>query len=179
MNFKQLIGQYALGNLAIDRLPQIAYVGLEEGYESPSLIILAGIEKGESSGVVEQYFKLALNELSIIIPDIRTLAIEHAIFLANEIILNKTDIIKGVSEILNSALGKYDFHTEDNKFVYDSVSFEKVYSWYDTYDDLLDAEYDWTEGKSNKELMIDVKEKLFEELERWSIIVNSMSKSLR
>lgn len=179
MNFKQLVGQHALGNLAVDRLPQIAYVGLEEGYESPSLIILAGIEKAESSEVTEQYLNQAITELSIIIPDIRTLAVEHAIFLADAIVLNKTDIIKGVSEILNKAFYKYDFRPEDNKFVYDSISFENVYSLYDTYNDLFDAEFDWTDGKSNKELMIEIKEKLLVELERWAIIAKSMSKSPR
>jgi hypothetical protein len=71
LNFKQLVAKYVTGNLTTDQLPGIAYLAMVEGLDSPSLCILAGLEKNEDFYVIDRYFKLALKELDISIPDRR------------------------------------------------------------------------------------------------------------
>jgi len=174
MEFKKLVFQYALGNFTRDQLPAIAYKGLEEGFDSPSLVILAGIERNESPAVVDRYFELVLIELNIAIPNIKALTIECAILMAEEIIKNNADIIEGISDIFNRALNKYDFFSESKEFAFDSIYFERVNGLYWEYDDLSMAIEAWDEKKSNQDLMGEIKEHLFEELKIWLVNIKSI-----
>jgi len=45
MTFRQQISKYVTGNLTTEQLPDIAVTGLEEGLDTPSLCILAGLSK--------------------------------------------------------------------------------------------------------------------------------------
>ena len=168
MNFRQLIAKYVTGNITIDQLPQIGIIALEEGLDSPSLYILAGLEKNESSYVIERYLELTLEELNIVMPNKRQAALEYACAIADEIISGEKELIAGVAEIKKKAIDSYDFWSESKHYVYDSIFFEKVYGLYVEYDDLLDAKVDWTEDKSNEELMLEVKEQMFDELIKWT-----------
>src|SRR5476651_454184 len=104
MNFRQLIMKYFSGNLPIKNLSEAGIVGLEEGYDSLSLSILAGLSKTENSFEIEKYFKSALNELEILIPDERTACIGYALAISDEIIDGKKELINGVSEIYHNAI---------------------------------------------------------------------------
>lgn len=167
MNFKQLIGQYALGNLMAAHLIDVAYQGLLEGFESPSLIILAGIEKNGNPFEIEQYLKSALIELGINIPDRRTASLEYATIIAQDIIEGRKDIFKGVSEMIYKVLHRFGFIAETVYYLYDSINFEGIYGLYHTCDDLLCADHAWSAEKSNQELMEEVKEELLEALKQW------------
>jgi hypothetical protein len=46
MNFRQ-IAKYVTGYLTTNQLPDIGVTGLEEGLDTPSLCILAGLSKNE------------------------------------------------------------------------------------------------------------------------------------
>lgn len=168
MNFKQLVGQYALNRLVTEALPDIAYEGLKEGFDSPSLVMLAGIEKNENAFIIEQYFKAALSELRIDIPDKRTAALEYATIIAEEIIEGKRGLFEGVREIVYKILVGFGFSSKDVNYDYDSIFFKNVYGWFDSYDELLVAKHAWSDKKSNEELLEEVKEKLFEELKEWN-----------
>jgi hypothetical protein len=101
-------------------------------------------------------------------PNKRQAALEYACAIADEIISGEKELIAGVSEIKNNAIDSYDFWSETKHYGYDSIFFEKVYGLYVEYDDLLDAKVDWTKDKSNEELMLEVKEQMFDELIKWS-----------
>jgi len=173
MYFKQLIAKYITGNIPPHEMPELAYSGMKEGYDSPSLHILAGLEDIEDSYETDKYFKLALNELGFTIPDSRQAALEYAVVLGEQIVNDKTDVYHGVKQIVNKALDTYNFYDESEQYLYDSILFNEVYSLYDTYDDLLVAEVDWVKGKSNEELMVEVKQELLEALKVWNDKIKS------
>lgn len=123
MHFKQLIAKYILGNIPPSEVPEFAYAGMQEGYDSPSLHILAGLEGKVDPYETDKYFKLAVNELGLVIPDNRQAALQYASALAEQIINDKVEVCYGVHEIINTALGKYDFNSENKQYVYDSIFF--------------------------------------------------------
>ncbi|WP_445720466.1 hypothetical protein [Flavobacterium sp.] len=167
MNFRQQIAKYATGNVTFDQLPEIGMAGLEEGLNSPSLCILAGMDKNESAFEIEHYFKMALEELNILIPDKRQAAIYYGIAIVDEIIAGKKDVIDGTREIRYKAIDSYDFFSESEKYCYDSIGFEYAYGLFDTYDELQNADRPWQTEKTNEELMLETKTELLEELKSW------------
>lgn len=171
MNFKQQIAKYVTGNMATDQLPEIGMAGLREGLDTPSLRILAGLSKNESSYQIEHYFKLTLEELNISLPHPRQAAIEYALGIVNEILDGKKDVIKGTAEIRHQAIDSFNFYSESNKYLYDSISFETVYGLFDTYEELLDAVKPWQTDKTNEQLLVDTKAELLEELAKWKKII--------
>jgi hypothetical protein len=178
MYFKQLIAKYVTGNIPPNEMPELAYLGMKEGYDSPSLHILAGLEDIEDSYETDKYFKLALNELGLAIPDNRQAALQYASALYEQLINNKTDVYHGIKEIIDTAYKKYYFINESEQYAYHDISFGKVYGLYYKYEDLLhgDLSYynvDWVRSKSIEELIFEVKEDLFEALEEWNDKIKS------
>ena len=174
MYFNQLIAKYVTGSMPPDEIPEFAYSGMRDGYDSPSLHILAGLEEKVDPQEADKYFKLALNELGLAIPDRRQAALQYAVALAEEIINNKTDVYSGVNEIIHTAIEKYNFNSEIKQHVYDSIFFDEVYSLYYTYEDLLNAKIDWVKDKSNEQLMVEVKKELLESLKVWNDKIKSL-----
>ncbi len=127
MNFRQQIAKYVTGNLTTEQLPDIGVSGLEEGLDTPSLCILAGLRKTESPFQIDHYFKLTLEELNIKFPDKRQAAIEYALAIVDEILDGKKDVIIGTREIIYKAIDSYDFFSETKQYCYDSIGFETAY----------------------------------------------------
>ena len=150
--------------MTTDQLPDIAIKGLEENLDSPSLFILAGLNHADNFFQIEHYFRLTLEELNLRLPDKRQASIEYSLAIVDEILDGKKDIIPGTYEIYDKALGSYDFELENKNYWYDSIDFAKAYGLYVTYDDLSTADYPWQAGKTNEQLMTEVKEQLFDEL---------------
>lgn len=169
MKFKQLIAKYVTENLCLSQLPELALVGLEEGFESESLLILAGMNNNDNSFEINQYFERTLYELNIELPEKRKAALIYAEGIIDEIIEGKKDVIKGTYEIYNNAIGSYDFFSETIEYCYDSVGFAKAYGLYDNYYDLKDSDYRWDRKKSNEILMKEIRNELFEELKNWKV----------
>ena len=167
LTFKQLIAAYVTGNLTESDLPKAAYAGLQEGLESESLIILAGMGDKDNSLELEQYFAMSLKELDLQLPEQREAAVQLALYYADEICEGRLDPVEGVYKILTNCLFSYDFTKANMKYAFDSIGFEYVYGLYDTYDDLNNADKPWDEAKSNDELMEEVKTELFTEVEKW------------
>lgn len=155
------------GNLTTDQLPDIGVTGLEEGLDTPSLYILAGLSKNESPFQIDHYFKLTLEELNIRLPDKRQAAIEYAIAIVDEILDGKKDVIIGTREIRYKAIDSYDFFSESKQFCYDSIGFETAYGLFDTFEELSNADRPWQTKKTNEELMTKTKAELLEELKKW------------
>jgi hypothetical protein len=167
MNFRQLLAKYVTGNITSDQLPEIGEKGLEEGFDTPSLCILAGLNKNESPFQIEHYFRMTLDELKITLPDKRQAAIEYAFAIVDKIIEGKKDVIEGTREIRYNAIDSYDFFSESEKYCYDSIGFESVYNLIDMYDELSVADKHWQKEKTNQQLMTETKAELIEELKNW------------
>jgi len=167
MNFKHLIGQYVLGYLPTEQLPQVAYIGLEEGFDSPSLVMLAGIEKGENSFIIEKYFKAALSELNIHTPDKKKASLEYGMTIAQEIIDGKKNIFEGVGEIIHKVIRRGDFESYTTTYLYDGIFFESVYGLYYEYDDLENDMMQVSGDKSREQLILETKQDLLQELTNW------------
>ena len=67
MGFITGLWNYGLENLRRDELPDIALKALEEGYDTPSLRILAGL--GNDVWEIKEYLKLTLKEMGIELPN--------------------------------------------------------------------------------------------------------------
>lgn len=153
--------------MTTDQLPEIGITGLEEGLDTPSLCILAGLGKNENPFQIEHYFKQTLEELKIILPNKRQAAIEYALAIVDEILNGKKDIIKGTREIRYKAIDSYDFFSESKNYCFDSIGFETAYGYFDTFEDISNADRPWQTEKTNEQLMVETKEQLFEELKKW------------
>jgi hypothetical protein len=167
VKFKQHLAQYFSGNLAVEELPGVALIGLEEGQDSPSLRILAGLNEKENPFNIESYFNDALSELKITPPTKRQAAIEYAYGVIDEILSGQKEIITGTQEVSSQALASYEFSSESEKYVFENIGFAKAYGLLDTFDELKHADHPWHETKSNAELMAEVKQLLLEELKIW------------
>jgi len=168
LNFKQHIAKYVTGHLTTSQLPELAILGIEEGYESESLLILAGMSKRDNGFEVQEYFKNTLVELNLELPDRRNAALEYATGIAQDILNEKRDLFEGLKEIKSGALDSYDFFSETKRYVYDSIGFETVYGLYDTYDDLLNPLCKWDSKKSIETLKIETRTELMGELKKWN-----------
>jgi hypothetical protein len=168
MTFNQLLAKYVTGNLPTDQLPNIGIVGIEEGLDSPSLLILAGLGKNEALYEIEHYFNRTIEELKIELPDKRKASIELASAIIDEILLNEKDLVVGLREIRDQVLYNYDFYSESKNYCYDSIGFEKIYGLYDSFEDLSTVDYSLQLLKSNKQLMSELKAELLSELKTWN-----------
>ena len=173
MNFKQHLAKYVTGNITTEQLPVLGVVALEEGLQSPSLNILAGLNKDESPSIMDHYFKLALEELKIILPDKRKAAIEYALTIVDEILAEEKEITKGTKELIYKAIDTYDFYSESKEYSYDSIGFEKAYGLFDTFEELSKADKPWQKEKTNEQLMEEIKVELLEELRKWRDLIES------
>lgn len=167
MTFKQNIAAFVHGSTDLTQLPAIALQALEEGIDSPSLRILAGLTSDEYASVIQGYFNDTIRELDIVLPTQREAAIEVALAIAEEIFNNTRELSKGVQDIIYT-IQQYPFFEESKKHVYDSISLEQVTATFYTIQDLNDAIYDtWVAGKTNKELLAEQLQILYNQLKKW------------
>jgi hypothetical protein len=169
--FRQGIISYVLDKAASDQLPAIAVRGLEEGLDTPSLRILAGMKASDYPSEIQHYFQRSIEELNIVLPDKRQAALEYALSIVQETLEGSKDVISGMKEIRYDAIDSYDFFSESKHYCYDSIGFEKAYGLFDTYEELSTADRPWDSVKTNQELMGDVKSQLFEELKKWKTVL--------
>lgn len=174
MNFRDLITLYFFQEQHTYTLQEIAIKGLQEGLDTPSLCILAGLEKNETPSVIDYYFKQTLIELNIFLPIDKKGALKYAEIIIDNIINDKIGIIEGTKEIIDNVLWKFEFTLEDKFYRFDGIAFEKAYSLYWQYDDLVDCDYDW-----NKELSNEVLNEIKTELIIWKTKLNDMVTTLR
>lgn len=109
MTFRQKIAAYTLGILTDQDLPGIAMTGMEEGFESASLHILAGCNSNENRFHLSEYYVNSLKQLNLIEPDSRTAVITVLKSYANNIIDGKTDAYHGFEKMEN-ILNRTPFH---------------------------------------------------------------------
>jgi hypothetical protein len=91
------------------------------------------------------------------LPDIRKAAIEYALAIVDEIVESQKDVIDGIREIHDKALNSYDFPSENKQYCYDSIGFENAYGLFVSFDELSNADVPWQTGKTNKQLMDEIR----------------------
>jgi len=160
------VGKYVTGRIVSDDLPEIAVQGLEEGLDSPSLRILAGLSQTDARYEGKQCFEKALDELNISLPDDRTAALQYAFGIVEDILANERDILEGTREIVSNAIYAYDFYNESGDYCYDSIGFDKAFGLFDTLDDPPDIYY-LDSGMSQTQLIYKTRKELLDELKNW------------
>jgi hypothetical protein len=165
LDFNQQIAKYITGNLSDSQLPDLALQGMQEGLESESLIILAGLSGDENKFVIIEYFKKALAELKLKLPEKRDAALLYANGLIEDILNGKREIIEGINEIKYDALNSFDFFSESREYCFDSIGFDKLNGLFESY---FDIEFNsrWTASK-NAKIKDEIKSELLLELRKW------------
>jgi hypothetical protein len=170
LTFEQNIARLVIGDISMRSMPDIALQALEQGLDTPSLRILAGLSDNENEFVIEGYVNETLQDLSIELPDTRQAAIQVGLAIADEIFKGKRKIFEGVQEIKWKSIDAYPFFEENKHYCYDSISFEKAYGLFVTIDDLRHTgTSQWQPGKTNQELEQELSQELFAELKEWSL----------
>ena len=140
-------------------MPFIALQALEQGLDSPSLRILAGLRDDENEFIIRRYLEDTLRELSIELPNKRQAAILVAVSIANDIFEGQRPIFEGVEDIIRKAIDTYPFHEEAIHHRYDSIGFDKVYVMFLNVESFRDC------GSPNEAL----EQELLMELRKWSM----------
>ncbi|WP_152971506.1 hypothetical protein [Lacinutrix algicola] len=161
MNFNQYLGKYVCGYLSEMEYPELAIAGLLDGYDSKYLGILAAMKRTDEISELRKYLKWTIEELNIEIPAKREAGLLYSSGIMDEILDDKKDIIKGVSEIKSNAFSCYDFYSESDKFCYDSVGFENIYGLFVEYYDSLDK------LNVDKKHLENTKNEMLAELKKW------------
>jgi hypothetical protein len=167
MKFRKHLILFVIEKISVSQLPSVGLIGLEEGFNSSSLNILAGLNKDEPYSVKIEYFEKALYELNIKLPNKREAVIEYAILIIEEILNGKMELIEGISEIKCNSIDKYNFFDNNKVYRYDSIGFELIFSLYVEHSDLIIAEEQFLKDKSNKELLTEIENELMYELKKW------------
>ncbi|MBN1113272.1 MAG: hypothetical protein JXA53_10215 [Bacteroidales bacterium] len=143
MNFIEKIANYCLGNLQRNHFPEIAMTALNEGIESESLYILAGMNDMDNTFELQQYFDNCLNELGLTLPDKYTSAQLLLNYYLNKMIIEPDTAYKTMSIIDNQITKQVDWEKEleltDKKYVGEELGLEKIYTWYRELQDFEDG----------------------------------------
>ena len=112
MTFLQKLSAYSLGLITDKDLPNVAMTGLDEGYDSESLRILAGHNTTDNSFVLNYYFLRTLKERRLALNDKKRALINVVAFYAKNIVGKKSDTYLEF-EKLNEIINKTEFHSDD------------------------------------------------------------------
>jgi len=117
MTFEQKIAAYILGLLKENDLPDIALTGLEEGKDSLSLRMLAGLSPTSNPFELETYFKNAVSELNVKLQEKKEALISIIAYYARIIVESNTDTYNRFSK-LNEIIGSTEFSYDDIGLMY-------------------------------------------------------------
>ena len=133
MKFKELLAEYYLGIKSTSQLPEIALEGIQEGFKSESLLILAGMHHNDNQHEIFQYFKQAEIELDIIgFTQLQGANILLKYYLKN-MVNNADQAYEIMGKINNDIYTNIEFEelkTENSKYLGSEMGLEKMYIWY-------------------------------------------------
>ncbi|NIG54877.1 hypothetical protein [Chitinophaga sp. Cy-1792] len=169
-NFLEHLAFHIVRNGQYSDLPDIAVIGLREGYDTPALVILAGLDKNESSFVMNDYFEKAIQELELaeVLSGKKRAALLLVRGLRNRILKREIDVCDGCYFIFHKILSFTDIRILDQKFTYDGIGLAEVYGIYDTIGELKNSSMNWSENKTNEQLMEEEEERLMAALSGWN-----------
>ncbi len=167
-NFLDRLALYVVKGQPSSVLPNIAMQGLEDGYESPSLILLAGFAADENPFVIDEYLKKVLEELNVDLTETNQAAFFLVKSIAKKILDNQIDTYVGCDFIFGQILSSTELRKQDDKFVYDSIGLADIYSLYTTVEDLMNASVRWDKLKTNEQLIEEAKENIKMKFKEWN-----------
>jgi hypothetical protein len=166
MTFVQKISAYNLSLLTDKDLPDIALTGLEEGYDSETLRILAGCTSSDNAFQLFDYFKRALSENGIAEIDRKRSLINVVKCYGEQIIAKQLDPYLGFDKI-NSIV-------RTTEFDYPDISLNKCYADYIT---IWELERDGLQlhtgsGLTREQFIEKTKNEMIIDLRKWSTTIN-------
>lgn len=167
LNFLENVAFHILEGDSSMNLPAIALQGLEEGYDTPSVLILAGFSKKESPFLIDEYFNLMLKDLNIKLVDKRDAAVFLIKSQVKKISEEQIDVYDACDFIFKQVLALTNIRQQDKNFVYDSIGLEIVYSLYITIWELMNTGQRTEAIKSNG-IITEAKQQIKEKLNEWS-----------
>jgi hypothetical protein len=161
MNFKQRISAHAIGILTPKDLQETAAAGLAEGYASETLHTLAELYYNLHPVQLEDYFRQALDELNISLPDTYQAVIRMTRYY--------------ICQILNGELdAQVGFYLIDNmlktvEFYYADLGLQEAYEQYMYIADYSSPQFepDDAEGMSREEAIACARSGLLNSLRCW------------
>lgn len=161
MTIEESIAKLNLGEMSISQFPAIAMIQLENGVESESLIILAGMSEKDNSFEIKEYLNKVIDELQVKEYKSNSAAFVLANFYVQEYKSGKTSINEAISKIKNDCWENSNVEIKSTKYIYDSIKFGKIIgTWYE-YNE-IDEHTDWI--KRSKKSISQIKAVMEEEL---------------
>lgn len=161
MTIEESIAKFNLGEVSLSQFPAIAMNQLENGIESESLIILAGMSEKDNPFEIKEYLNKVIDELHVNVYESNDAAFVLANFYVQEYKSGMTNINEAISKIKNDCWENSNVEIESTKYIYDSIQFGKVIgTWYE-YNE-IDKHTDWV--KRSKKSVSQVKSEMEEEL---------------
>ncbi len=116
MELSKMVNNYALGRLLVDDLPPLAVQALEEGYDSPSLRQLAGVNASDPQEVRTLFLK-TLDELKLSMPSPRDAGLSLARSIADEVLEGTIVPYEGAKRIWHDVYTRFPELVELRLFV--------------------------------------------------------------
>jgi hypothetical protein len=164
MTFFQKLSAYSLGFITDKDLPDVAMTGLQEGYDSESLRILAGHNTKDNLFVLNDYFRRALIELRVVLNDKKESLITVVAFYARNIVDKKVDTYLEF-EKLNEIITKTGFHCADIGL--NSCYAEYISIWEEKMDGL---DFHTADGIPKEKYIEKTEENIRNHLQEWLIV---------
>lgn len=155
------MAKFKLGGLSLSQFPEIALKLLENGIESESLIILAGMSKQDNSFEIKEYLDRTIDELGVDIYEFNEAAFILANYYLKEFKNGNLNVGEAIVKIHGECWGNIFVEIVSEKYIYDSIKFGKIIAlWFD-YDE-VDEYVDWV--KRSKKSLNQIKTKMEEDL---------------
>ena len=158
-SFLDNLALYVLEGQPTPILPDIAMQGLEDDYDSESLILIAGCPSNENPFVIDVHFKSLLKELGLHLAEKSQAALFLIKSIRKKIVDNEIDPYEGCDLIFKEVVGSVKI-TPDKIYAHDGIGLAQVYGMYDNIRDLMEATGRWDTEKTKEELIEEVKERI-------------------
>ena len=167
LEFFEKLAYYVVKGQPTSELPILALQGLEDGYESNTLILLSGMPSNESPFVIDEYFQKMLIELGLNFFDKQKAAFFLIQSAVKKIVAKQVDPFEGCKWIFDNLLSRVELSDQDQQFVYDSIGLGEIYGLYIAVEDILSSTMNWDKSKTNEQLIDELKLDMLEKLSNW------------
>lgn len=142
LTFKEKIAKYIIGVYSYSHLPEIALTALKEGYESESLLILAGMTDKDTTYERQMYFENGIEEIYYNYPNKKEAGFILLKFYLEQMV-KKPDSAFELMQLIENEIFHPIFYKEKKqgkkKFVGQELGMEHMYTWYRELQDFEDG----------------------------------------
>lgn len=168
MKFKQHLANYVLGNVDEQDLIHIATNALVEGYDSPSLRILAGESDTANPFEINSIFKSVLRELEVELPTEDEAIMMLLCYHIEKIAEGRTPPRERMETIMEEIYYPGKLFEKEKEFVGESHDLNHLIGCYYSYDDIEERPKKWILGRlSDKKSMKALDQEMIEHAKEW------------